>query len=173
MKTKLIATVLLSVVGLMLVLGGTSYAQSFDNHQPIHQSTISNTVYLPFIAKPPCTFVPQVEMYASVNKPVVKVGEIVTFTGIIVNDCTYMGLPHFYMRAQPSGILLPSSIWIESPTSFLIGWNPTITFTAQAVEIGVVTVTVGTTYIAFDPDDSSHVLFPNVAAPPVVMRVLP
>jgi hypothetical protein len=34
MKTKLLATVLLSVIGLMLVLGGTSYAQSFDDHHP-------------------------------------------------------------------------------------------------------------------------------------------
>ena len=51
MKTKLIATVLLSVVGLMLVLGGTSYAQSFDDRQPIHQSTISTTVYLPLFTR--------------------------------------------------------------------------------------------------------------------------
>ena len=99
MKTKLITTVLLAVSDLVLVLGGVTHAQSpSDNY----------TIYLPVISKPPCTPV-KPSVYIVVSDPVVRVDEIVTAAGAIVNDCQIVGHPWFGIGTYPPGILSVTS----------------------------------------------------------------
>lgn len=174
MKTKLFVTVLLSAIGLLLVVGGASRAQPLDDQQMIHPSTISNTVYLPIVQQPPCTYIPHAAIYASVNKPVVNVGEIVTFTGGLVNDCTSVGHPYYGMLTRQEGILSPTHVEAYGyPPGIRYGSSQMITFTTQAVGTGVVTVTVGVLYETFNPARPYVYYYDIVAASPIVMRVLP
>jgi hypothetical protein len=105
MKTKLIATVLLSVIGLLLVVGGTTHAQSPDDNY---------TVYLPFVSKPDCTYTvtsaqASLAAYVVASSPVVRIGDIVTVTGAIVNDgCRAIGRPYIGVALSPLGILSPT-----------------------------------------------------------------
>jgi hypothetical protein len=173
MKTKLFVTILLSVIGLLLVVGGVSRAQPLDDQPMIHPSTISNTVYLPITQRPPCTYVPHIAMYASVNRPVVKVDEIVTFTGVLVNKCTPVIAPIYSMNNQPGGILSPSSALIRYYSEVPYGSHPEITFAAQAIGTGVVTVTVGVNYVTLNPVQPGVYYRDIVEASPIVMQVLP
>jgi len=170
MKTKLIATILFTVVGLMLVLGGTSYAQSFDDRQPIHQQTISNTVYLPLVSKPPCTWV-QPTAYVAVSQPVVKVGDWVTITGALFNECHYVGEPDSRLETTPEGLLYPSRI-ITGFTNWLSdGTYKTFTFTAQAVQPGVVSIVVSSMYEVHYP--SGGAWWESSQSDPAVIRIVP
>jgi hypothetical protein len=175
MKPKLIAAVLLSVVGLLLILGGTSYAQSFDDHQPSHQSTISTTVYLPLVARNwPC--VPKgTTAFVATSKPVVRVGEILTVTGALVNECNpLVGEPAFYVFAEPSGILSPSlTMHYGFPPSIPIGEYEEVTFTLRAVGSGVVTVTIGVSYETLNNGNPPSFYFDSIGSSPTAIRVLP
>jgi hypothetical protein len=168
MKTKLIATVLLSVVGLLLVLGGTSYAQPFDGHQPIHQQTISNTVYLPIVVNPPCSYV-HPTAYVAVSKPVVRVGEIVTATGALVNICAPIGRPFYSMGTQQTDILSPSHIFAEGvPPTVLYNSYQEVTLTMRATAAGIATITLGVSWETEIPGHQDHAV-----SGPSVMHVLP
>jgi hypothetical protein len=175
MKTNLTATILFTVVSLMLVLGGTSYAQSFDNHQPLQQQTISTTVYLPIVARNwPC--VPKgTTAYIATSKPVVRVGEIMTVTAAIVNECNpLVGNLLFGVFAEPSGILSPSYTQRYGfPPSIPIGGYEEVTFTLQAIGSGVVTVTTGATYETTIGCNPPGFCYNGVESSPTIVRVLP
>lgn len=172
MKTKLITTVLLTIIGLVLVLGGVTHAQSLNDHQPIHQQTISNTVYLPFVSRPPCT--PNLPaVFIATSQPLVHVGEFLTVTGAIVNDCTIIGQPHYYLDASPEGLLDPSHITTDTyPTSIDFGAYQEFTFTVQAVNPGVVTVTTAVRYETQVPNPP-YWHWVNAWSNPAIVRVLP
>jgi hypothetical protein len=162
MKTKLIMTVLLTVIGLMLVLGGTTHAQSGGDYK----------IYLPLVSNQYCTFVTPT-LYASVSSPVVRVGEIVTVTEVLVNDCAHIGPPLYNLWAQPEGILTPSLAFKPGvpPGGIANGSYQVITFTTQAIEPGVVTISTGSSFeVTMKPPQA---FFLTVGANPIVMRVLP
>jgi hypothetical protein len=174
MKTRLIATILLSVISLLLVLGGTSYAQSFDDRQPIYQPTISNTVYLPFVSNPPCTPV-KPSVYIAVSDPVARVGEIVTATGAIVNDCQFVGKPWFGVGLNPTGILsvtspLTNVLMLAVP----IGGYVEDQITMLATNPGVVTLTMWVRYETLNYNFNPPMFYyDNAGSSPTVVRVLP
>jgi hypothetical protein len=168
MKIKLIAAALLCLVGLMFVLGGTSYAQSFDDRQPIHHSTISTTVYLPLVVNPPCSYV-HPTAYVAVSKPVVRVGEIVTATGALVNICAPVGRPFYSMGTMQTNILSPSNIFAEGiPPTVLYNSYQEVTLTMQATAAGVATITLGVIWETEIPGHQDHAV-----SSPAVMHVLP
>ncbi len=161
MKTKLIAAVLLPVVGLLLVLGGTSYAQSFDDHQPIHQSTISTTVYLPIVVKPSC----EVAAYVTASSPVVEVGQFFTVTGAIVNvNCPPIGERWITLEASPSGATSPEAV-VSVPGGVIpTGQYQPVWTRFQALQTGPVT---------FDLSINYDSLAKYVFAEPSVIRIVP
>jgi len=104
MKIKLTATILLSALCLLFIVGGFSNTQSAARAQSIGDYKI----YLPIVSKPHCIYTYPPIAYVAVSKPVVRVGEIVTVTGALYNECTPVGNPEYHMFAQPEGILSPS-----------------------------------------------------------------
>lgn len=174
MKTKLITTVLLSVVVLLLVLGSTTHAQPLDNHQPIHQPAISNTVYLPLISKPPCTPV-KPSVYIAVSDPVIRVGEIVTATGVIVNDCQFVGKPWFGVGLNPTGVLsITSPLTKVLMLSVPIGSYVEDQITMLATHPGVVTLTMWVRYETLNYNlNPPMYYYDNAGSSPTAIRVLP
>lgn len=174
MKTKLIATVLLSVVGLLLVLGGTTHAQPPDERRPIHQHIISSTVYLPIVAKPPCTPT-KATAYIAVNKPVVRVGEILTATSAIVNECSLLvGIPYYAIHVEPPGILSPTVQGIVGYYAVPIGEYREVEIALLAVGTGPVTVTTRINYESVNEDYYPPPFYwVSVGSSPTVVRVLP
>jgi len=166
MKTRLAITLMLTAICLSLITTGVGTAQR-DNFDTVD---LDYRVYLPFISVPPCTFTDP-EAYVSVSNPVVRVGEIVTVTGTLVNICSPIGNYLYYLKAEPEGVLYPSQTtrYGDPPA---IGSNSyeDMTFTVQAVGAGVVTVTVGVGYEWWDPPIA---YWDGVGSSPSVMRVLP
>ena len=106
MRTKLVLIALSVFLAMMFIITsllggvGVSIAQQ-DDHR----------VYLPIVAKPPCDSTGPTAAYISTNRPVVKVGEMVTVTGAIVSDgCPFEGSPVFYIYSNPAGILQPTLV---------------------------------------------------------------
>ena len=102
MKTKLAIALLLAIVCLLPVVTDSSNAQQDEPTQ----ANLDYKVYLPFVSKPPCTYV-HPTAYVAVSKPVVRVGEIVTATGALVNICAPIGRPFYSMGTQQTDILSP------------------------------------------------------------------
>ncbi len=170
MRTKLAIAVVLTVVCLLPVAAGASNAQQDDPNK----THLDYKVYLPLVAKPPCTPT-RATAYVATSKPVVRVGEIMTVTGAIVNECSLVGIPGFRVFAEPSGILTPSLAMRGGyPSSVPIDGYEEVTFTLQAVGTGVVTVTVTVTYETVNYNFDPPVLyFDIVGSSPTVVRVLP
>lgn len=169
MKIKFVIVLVLAVVCLLLVVTGasTSRAQPFDRH-PIHQQTISNTVYLPIVAKPPCTYVHPMA-YVAVSKPVVRVGEYVTATGALVNICAPVGQPWYSIGTMQTDILSPSYRLVNGyPPYVLYNSYQEVTITMQATATGVATITFGALWETEIPAHQDHAV-----SSPVVMYVLP
>jgi hypothetical protein len=169
MKTKFAIALVLAVVCLLLVAAGVSTAQPKDPNK----TNLDYKVYLPLVSKPPCTYKPPA-VYGSVSKPVVRVSEIVTVTGALVNNCAEVGKPLYYLNVQPEGMLYPSYATIEGYPRFVsVGSYQEFTFTVQAVGTGVVTVSVAANYETVHPDHPYLWLWESVGSTPSVMRVLP
>jgi hypothetical protein len=174
--TKLTATIPLTIVCLLLVVTGvsTSHAQSL-NRQSINQPTISNTVYLPLVARnAPCP--PKgTSAYGTVSNPVVHVGEIITVTAALVNECNpLVGEPYFGARADPPNMLSP---WHTErygwPPSLAIGQYEEVTLTLQAVAPGVVTILGGANYETLNNQNPPAFYFESIGFNPIVVRILP
>jgi hypothetical protein len=164
MRIKFVIALALSVVCLLPIVTGVSTAQQ-DNPNKVN---LDYQVYLPFVSKPPCTPT-KATAYVATSKPVVRVGEIVTVTGALVNDCAPVGHPFYGISSQPEGILYPSSATgYGDPPAIAYGSYQEITFTVQAVGTGVVTITFGAIYETQPP---GH--WDSVGSSPFVMRVLP
>ena len=168
MKTKLTTTILLTIICLLLVAGG------FSNPQPVAhaQPTGDYKVYLPVVSKPHCTYTYPPIAYVAVSKPVVRVGEIVTVTGALYNECTPLGNPEYHMFARPEGILSPSlAITHVLPPFVAYGSYQEFTLTVQAVGEGEVNVIANAVFeVTISP---TRAFVSGVDSRPAVMRVLP
>ncbi len=166
MKIKFVIALVLAVVSLLPVVTGVSTAR---------QNDLNYAVYLPLVARNwPC--LPKgTTAYVATSKPVVRVGEILTVTGALVNECNpLVGEPFFAVYAEPSGILSPSVATLYGfPPSVPIGGYEEVTFTLQAVGTGVVTVTVGVNYETLNNGNPPGFYFDSVGSSPTVVRVLP
>ena len=88
MKTRLVTVVALSAVMLALVASATSARQS----EPY-------TMYMPFVTKPPC--VPaRATIYLTVNRPVFRIGDVVTAVAALMNECAPVGSPALGLIVQ-------------------------------------------------------------------------
>jgi hypothetical protein len=171
MKTKLIATILLTVIGLLLVLGSTSYAQPLDDRQPIQQQTISNTVYLPLIVKP-C--LAKASAYMTASDPLIHVGDTLTVTGAIVNECArQMNKPSLIVEVQSTGILTPSIVGYYTFDSLGNGQYRTFTVTLQAVSPGEVTLEGAVIFEDINDYNPPMEYWDVAHAQPIVVRVMP
>jgi hypothetical protein len=168
MRIKFVIAVMLAVVCLLLVTAGVGTAQQGD---PI-KANLDYKVYLPFISKPPCTYTYPPIAYVVVSNPVVRVGEIVTVTGALYNECTPLGNPEYHMFAQPEGILSPSlAITHVLPPFVAYGSYQEFTFAVQAVGEGEVNVVANAVFeVTISP---TRAFVSGVDSRPAVMRVLP
>jgi hypothetical protein len=142
MRIKFAIALVLAVIGLLLVTAGVGSARQ-DNP---NEADLDYQVYLPLVAKPPCTWV-HPEAYVAVNRPIIKKGDWVTVTGVIISDCAIVGNPDGSLHTMPEGLLSPSSI-ISGPFggSLNYGAYREFTFTVQAVQAGIVSIVVGSSY---------------------------
>ncbi|HTP10201.1 MAG TPA: hypothetical protein VMP08_18235 [Anaerolineae bacterium] len=176
MKRNLAAAIALAFFGIVLLAQvSASHAQPLDERQPIQQQTISNSVYLPLITRNwPC--VPKgTTAYGAVSDPVVHVGEIITVTVALVNDCNqWVGEPYFGARADPPDMLSPWHAERYGPITLLaIGQYEEITLTLQAVTPGVVTILGGASYETLNNQNPPAYYFDSVGFNPIVVRILP
>jgi hypothetical protein len=167
MKTKLAITLVLTVACLFPIITGVSTAQQDDPNK----ASLDYTVYLPLISKPPCVRTPA-SVYIAVSDPIVKVGELVTVTGALFNECAYVGEPYYILYTEPEDILYPSKVMsFPLPSGVGIGMYQEITFTVQAVGTGVVGIRVGASYETYVPPNPYY--WENVISSYSVIRVLP
>lgn len=164
MKAKLAIALVLTFVCLLLVAAGVSTAQRADPHE----ASLGYSVYLPIVAKPPCIYV-HPTAYLAVSKPVVRVGEIVTATGALVNICAPVGRPFYSMGTQQTGILSPSHIFAGGvPPTVLYDSYQEVTLTMRATAAGIATITLGVSWETEIPGHQDHAV-----SSPSVMHVLP
>ena len=162
MKTKLSIAMLLTVISLAFIAAGVTGARQSDS---------GFTVYLP-IVRSFCT--PKVTAYVSASSPVVRVGEDITLTGAIVNECAQLvGQPGFGVSFEPSGIFSPTMPAVYSNYDIHIGEYRTLTLTLQAVSAGQVTISGGMRYETVNDGTPPGFYWDVVIARPIVVRVLP
>jgi hypothetical protein len=166
MRIRLVIVLMLTAVCLLPVVTEVSTARQAD---------LNYMVYLPIVARnSPC--VPKgTTAYVATSKPVVRVGEIITVTGALVNECNpLVGEPFFGVLAEPSGILSPTHAERYSwPPEIHVGEYEEVTFTLQAVGSGVVTVTSGALYETTYNCNPPGFCYNNAVSSPTVVRVLP
>ena len=170
MKTKLLSlVVLLAVVGASLVIAGVAGAE-----QPsagAHPPSYGFAAYLPLLTND-CT--PKVTAYISVDRPVVRVGEEMTLTGAIVNECSpLVGEPGFTAYPQPSGVLSQTTPMAVGLYAVGIGEYRVLTLTLRAVGKGQVTINAGMSFETVTNDNPPAYYWSSVSAQPIVVRVLP
>ena len=177
MKTKLLSlVVLLTVVGVSLVVAGVAGAEhpSAGAERPgagAHPPSTGYAAYLPLITND-CT--PKVTAYISVDRPVVRVGEEMTLTGAIVNECSpLVGEPGFTAYPQPSGVLSQTTPMAVGLYAVGIGEYRVLTLTLRAVGKGQVTINAGMSFETVTNDNPPAYYWSGVSAQPIVVRVLP
>jgi hypothetical protein len=157
---------LLAVVGLLIA--PVSPAQAWaDSRTPIPNAYVA---YLPLVVTPPCSGYTAYQ-YASVNEPVVGVGEPFTITGVLMNEgCTV--LSHLVYAA-----------WIHSSTGeavvepgytdFVVGpqREDRIQWTFALTDTGEYTITVGASFLAEPPSYEEPGMWGGADSRPVVIRV--
>ncbi len=168
MKTKLSLVVVLALAA-VLSLAAVLFVPGSSSARP---SDLGNNVYLPIVAKPPCLPAGPTA-YVSTSDPVVRVGETLTVVGALVNDCAWVGEPLFGVGAYPSGVLSLTGQFDFRYPSVPKGEYRQATFTLQAVNPGVVTVTTAMNYETPADGDPPQWKFVNVWSGPAVVRVLP
>jgi hypothetical protein len=164
MKTRLLVSIVLSAICLLIVAAGVRSAE---------QPQLNYTVYLPFVSKPPCTPT-RATTYIATSKPVIRVGEIITVTSAIVNECNpLVGQPWIGVTASPPGILSPTEQTRTLYTDVPSGTYTETQFLLQAIGTGPVTVTIGVSYETLN--DSNPPMYRwDIAIPShTVVRVLP
>jgi hypothetical protein len=163
MKTKLAVAMLLTAIGLLLVAAGIGHAQP---------PQLNYTVYLPLIVRH-CATKPSA--YMSTNTPLIHVGETLTVTGAIFNECTTLvGQPDFGVHHKPTGILTPNVASETILTSVGIGQHLMFTVTLRAVSTGPVTLTGGVRYETLNEHfDPPPFYWDSAPAQPLVIRVVP
>jgi hypothetical protein len=133
------------VISLALVAGATNASQSDPGYN----------LYLPIVQ--PCN--KKTSAYISASKPVVRVGEIVTLTGVIVNECSpLVGDLWFTARTAPTGVLASTVLGVEGLYSVPIGEYRELTLTMNAVSPGQVTITAQIEYESVFEDFTRPVL---------------
>jgi len=170
MRIKFVIALVLTVVFLLPIVTGVSTAQQDEPHK----ANLDYKIYLPIVAKPPCTWV-HPEAYIAVNRPIVKIGDWVTVTGVIISDCAIVGNPDGRLHTTPEGLLSPSNI-IANPFggSLNYGAYREFTFTVQAVQAGIVSIVVGSSYETQYPDRPPWEWWWGYAeSSPAVIRILP
>jgi hypothetical protein len=164
MKIKFVIALMLAAICLLPVAAGVSTAQQDDPNK----ANLDYKVYLPIVAKPPCSYV-HPTAYVAVSKPVVRVGEIVTATGALVNICAPVGRPLYSMGTQQTDILSPSHIFAEGvPPTVLYNSYQEVTLTMRATAAGIATITLGVSWETEIPGHQDHAV-----SGPSVMHVLP
>jgi hypothetical protein len=136
MKTKLAIALLLAAVCLLLVTAGTGIGHA----QP---PQLTPQAYLPMILKP-CPLYGSAAAYMTADRPIAKVGEIVTMTGALVNECGIMLSPGFELIPSPTGVLTPDFAVagdLGYSDYILPGSYRTFTMTFRATTPGAVTLT--------------------------------
>ncbi len=164
MKTKLslLSVVLLSARAVLLAVSGVGRAQPPGPY----------TVYVPVVSS---ECYPKVSAYASAYPPVVRVGEIMTLTGVIVNECSIMvSGPYFYISsADPQGVLSPTVPEVVGDYDVHIGEYRSLTLTLLAVGTGPVTITGWIGFESLSSINPPHFYWDAVSAQPIIVRVLP
>lgn len=167
MKTKFVIALALAVICLLPSVTGVSTAQQDESNK----ANLDYKVYLPIVAKPPCVRTPA-SVYIAVSDPIVRIGELVTVTGALFNECAYVGEPYYILYTEPEGILYPSKIMsFPLPSGVGIGMYKEITFTVQAVGTGVVAIRIGASYETIVSPNPYY--WENVISSYSVIRVLP
>jgi hypothetical protein len=169
-KHSIAATIALAFFGIVLlsqVNASTAQVRTAQQDDP-NKTQFDYMVYLPFVAKPPCSYV-HPTAYVAVSKPVVRVGEIVTATGALVNICAHVGHPFYSMGTQQTDILSPSHIFAEGvPPTVLYNSFQEVTLTMQATAAGVATITLGASWETEIPGHQDYAI-----SGPAVIYVLP
>jgi hypothetical protein len=164
MKTKLAAALLLTAICLLLVTAGTG-----TGHAQPPQPTYA--AYLPLVARPCIT---KTSAYASASSPLIHVGDMLTVTGVIVNECSRLvGQPYFSVYPSPQGILSRTELGVTGYYAVPIGEYRELTLTLQAVGTGQVTIASGMLYETLNDDVPPGYYWDSVAASPIVVRVMP
>ncbi len=170
MKTKPAITLVLTVACLFPIVTGVSTAQQSDPHK----ASLDYTVYLPIVSQR-SRYTMKPSVYIVVSDPVVRVGQVVTATGAIVNECDGpVGKPWFQLTSDPTGILS-----VTSPTSELMLGVPPWGYvedqiTMLATAPGAVTMTMWVRYETHDPGiDPPIFYYAWVKSSPTAIRVLP
>ena len=158
------SALILAIICLLPIVTGVSTAQQDEPNK----DNLDYKGYLPFVARPPCTYV-HPTAYVAVSKPVVRVGEIVTATGALVNICAPVGRPFYSMGTQQTDILSPSHIFVEGlPPTVLYNSYQEVTLTMRATAAGAATITLGVSWETEIPGHQDHAV-----SSPSVMHVLP
>ncbi len=164
MKTKLATALLLTAICLLLVTAGIGTGHA----QPL---VLDHTLYLPFVVKPCGT---EASAYMTASDPLIHIGDTLTVTGAIVNECArQMGKPSMIVRVQSTGILTPSIVGYDTFDSLGNGQYRTFTVTFQAIGPGEMTLEG---YVIFENvnDYNPPMEYWDVAhAQPIVVRVMP
>jgi hypothetical protein len=164
MKTKLSVVLFLTAICVLLITAGTGTSHA----QP---PQLTPQAYLPIISVP-C--LRETSAYMTANAPLIHVGETLTVTGAIVNECSRMvGQPYFGVWTQPTEILTPTWVLDVTHTSVGPGHYLMFTVTLQAISTGSVTLAGGVGYETLNDDVPPGYYWNSVAANSIVVRVMP
>jgi hypothetical protein len=137
MKTKLAVVLSLTVLLLLLVTAGTGTSHA----QP---PQLTPQAYLPIISVP-C--LRETSAYMTASAPLIHVGDTLTVTGAIVNECAQLvGAPVFVVYPQLAGVLTPNVVDDSKGGSVGAGQYLTFTMTLQAIGAGDVTLKGSATF---------------------------
>ena len=130
------------------------------------------TVYLPAIFKPPCTDF-SASLYSAASTPVLTTGNVVTVTGVLVNDgCARLGAPWFSVYADPTTTLTITNSHNGYFLSVLPGNYLETKFVFHAAGDGPATVTMQVQYEVLAEGLPPGAQDARVASP-LLIRVLP
>ena len=169
MRIKFVIALVSAVVCLLPIITGVSTAQQ-DNP---NKANLDYLVYLPFVSKPTCSYTvtstqASLSAYVVASSPVVRLGDIITATGAIVNDgCRGIYRPYIGIGVNPPGILSPTVTHPEP-------WDPVPPFGYELVQIPMLATGIGqgtmTVQMVYEPGPA---LIGVVRSAPTVIRVLP
>jgi hypothetical protein len=147
MRTQFVIALMLAVVFLLPIVTGVSTAPQDEPNK----ANLDYKIYLPIVVKPPCTWV-HPTVYVAVNNPIMRVGDYLTVTGALMNDCAIIEHPDYQLEASPEDLIQPSRIVTNAFSQFIdYGTYAPFTFTVQAISAGEVTITLASTFIEHDP----------------------
>ena len=169
MTIKLFMALVLTLVYLWPVAAGVSTAQQ-DNP---YKADLDYQMYLPLVSNPPCLYTvtstqASLTAYLVASSPVVRIGEIVTATGAIINDgCRAIYRSYIGIGTDPPGILSPT-IDQRDP------YDPVPAFGYELVQVPMLATGTGpvtmTLQMVYEPGPA---LIGYVHSDPTVIRVLP